>query len=116
MKERYIQKECKHHGKCKFILENRGAYRCTKCRSERVTKCRKKRKKDLVEYKGGKCELCGYNKCIAAMDFHHLDPTKKDFGLSMRGLTRDFDAMKKEADKCMLLCANCHREIHAKEG
>lgn len=116
MKERYIQKECKHHGKCKFILENRGAYRCTKCRSERVSKCRRKRKAVLVEYKGGKCELCGYNKCIAALEFHHKDHTKKEFGLAKSGITRSLEATKKEVDKCMLVCSNCHKEIHSEEG
>ena len=66
-----------------------------------------------VEYKGGKCINCGYKKDIAALDFHHVDETKKDFGLSQRGLTRSWDRIKKELDKCILVCANCHREIHS---
>lgn len=72
---------------------------------------RKKIKIQLVEYKGGKCENCGYNKCLDALDFHHRDPNKKDFGIG--GKTKSIDKMKKEADKCVLVCANCHREIHA---
>lgn len=111
-KERYIIKNCKHHGEAKFILENRGYYRCTKCRMDAVSRKRKKLKKDLVEYKGGKCEKCGYDQCVAAMDFHHKDPKEKDFGLSSNGNTQSWEKLTKEADKCLLLCANCHRELH----
>jgi len=66
-----------------------------------------------VEYKGGKCESCGYNKCIDALDFHHVNEKEKEFGLSQSGLTRSWERTKKESDKCVLVCANCHREIHA---
>jgi DNA-binding protein Fis len=111
-KDRYIIRNCKHHGDVKFILENRGYYRCTKCRMDAVSRKRKQLKRDLVEYKGGKCEKCGYNKCVAAMDFHHKDPKEKDFGLSGNGNTQSWKKLKKEADKCLLLCANCHRELH----
>ena len=110
---KYIEKECKRHGTCKYVLEGRGAYRCTKCRSDSVGKRRKKLKASLVEYKGGKCERCGYNKCVEALDFHHLDPSIKEYGLSHKGLTRSLEKLKEEADKCILVCANCHREIHA---
>ena len=111
-KARYIIRNCKHHGDVKFILENRGYYRCTKCRMDAVSRKRKKLKKDLVEYKGGKCEKCGYNKCIAAMDFHHINPKEKDFAVSKNGHTKSWEKLKKEADKCILVCANCHRELH----
>ena len=67
-----------------------------------------------VEYKGGKCERCGYSRCIEAFDFHHADPAKKDFGISNKGYTRSWKRVKSELDKCIMLCANCHREIHAK--
>ncbi len=67
----------------------------------------------LVQYKGGKCRLCKYNKCHWAFDLHHVNGKTKDFGLSARGLTRSWEKLKKEADKCILVCANCHREIHA---
>ena len=110
---KYIEKECKKHGLCKYVLEGRGAYRCTKCRCEAVGARRKKLKLLLVEYKGNKCERCGYDKCVDALDFHHLDPLQKEFGLSHKGLTRSIDKLKAEADKCILVCANCHREIHA---
>ena len=75
-----------------------------------VIKRRKANKKFLVEYKGGKCERCGYNKCIGALEFHHLDPSTKSFSLT--GNTFGIERQKKEADKCILVCANCHREIH----
>ena len=68
----------------------------------------------LVEYKGGKCEVCGYNKCVAALEFHHPDPTVKEGGII--GTTASLDRQKEEADKCNLLCANCHREAHHHDG
>ena len=67
----------------------------------------------LIEYKGGQCILCGYSKCIDALDLHHKDASQKDFGISSGGLTRSWERVKAEADKCVLLCANCHREVHA---
>lgn len=65
-----------------------------------------------IAYKGGKCEHCGYCKCDKALEFHHRDPSEKDFGISYKGETRSFDRIKVELDKCILLCANCHREEH----
>ncbi|MFA5132698.1 MAG: HNH endonuclease signature motif containing protein [Candidatus Paceibacterota bacterium] len=68
-------------------------------------------KEMAVEYKGGKCEICGYNKCIGALVFHHKDPLNKKFSWHhMR--KRSLETMKEELDKCQLLCANCHSEIH----
>ena len=78
-----------------------------------VSRRRKKLRSTACEYKGGKCSLCGYDRCQEALDFHHKDPSKKSFGLSARGLTRSWDKIKEEIDKCILICANCHREIHA---
>lgn len=80
-------------------------------RNEAVVNWRKRTKIKLIEYKGGKCECCGYSKCIEALEFHHLDPSKKDFQIS--GTSKSFEILKNEADKCILVCANCHREIHA---
>lgn len=78
-----------------------------------VTKRRKKLKQLSVQYKGEKCTFCGYSKYIGALDLHHVDPENKDFSLSVRGLTRSWDKIKEELEKCILVCANCHREIHA---
>jgi len=72
------------------------------------------RKEQALEYMGNCCKKCGYDKCKSALEFHHLDETKKDFGISQDGNTRTWDQVKKELDKCVLLCANCHREIHAR--
>jgi len=78
-----------------------------------VTKRRKILKQKAVEYKGGKCQICGYNKFVAALEFHHLNETKKSFGISVDGSTRSWDRIRKEIEKCILVCANCHRAIHA---
>jgi hypothetical protein len=78
-----------------------------------VTKRRRRLKELAVQYKGGKCILCGYSRCIWALDFHHIDESQKEFSLSVRGLTRSWDKIKQEVEKCALVCANCHREIHA---
>lgn len=75
-----------------------------------------KRKMELIEYKGGKCEICGYNKNIAALQFHHINPDEKEFKLDVRKLSNNkMENIYKEVDKCMLLCANCHSEIHHKD-
>jgi predicted HNH restriction endonuclease len=66
----------------------------------------------MVEYKGGSCVKCGYKKCIGALEFHHIDPSKKDFTLSHLKSSKFDDKIKNELDKCILVCANCHREIH----
>lgn len=75
-------------------------------------------KEFAVEYKGGKCEKCGYSKCLSALEFHHKDPSEKDFSISQmiswKGYTsKSKELMKKELDKCALLCSNCHREVHS---
>ena len=65
-----------------------------------------------IDYKGGRCQLCGYNRCPEALEFHHLETSGKDFGISDKGYTRSWKKIKEELDKCILLCANCHREVH----
>lgn len=71
-------------------------------------------KHQLILYKGGKCEKCGYNNCEGALQFHHIDPSKKEFILSEFEVTKfcSLDDLKREVDKCQLLCANCHAEVH----
>lgn len=77
-----------------------------------VTKYRRRLKWKLIEYKGGKCERCGYNKRVArAYDFHHRNPEEKDFSISS-SLSLSFEKLKVEVDKCDLLCRNCHAEVH----
>ena len=65
-----------------------------------------------IEYKGGKCMICGYDKCNKALEFHHIDSGRKDFGISAKGYTRSWQKVKSELEKCILICANCHRELH----
>ena len=73
---------------------------------------RRNAKEKLVKYKGGKCEICGYDKCVEALEFHHKNPEEKDFSISSYAVL-SFKKLKEEADKCILVCANCHREIHS---
>ena len=111
--EKIIIKECKKHGLTEYVLRNDGRYRCKKCSVEAVQRRREKLKLLAVEYKGGKCEVCGYKKGVNALEFHHIEKKKKEFGVGENGYTRSIEAIKKELDKCILVCSNCHREIHA---
>jgi hypothetical protein len=76
-----------------------------------VAKCRRTIKLKAIEYKGGKCVCCGYDKYPGVLDFHHLDQGVKEFSIGARGYTRSWEKIKTELDKCILVCANCHREI-----
>jgi len=108
--ENVIIKECPLHGLTKFVLRKNNRYQCRKCSSMAVIKRRRKVKEELVKYKGNKCEICEYEKCIEALDFHHIDENEKEFTISM--VSRSLSILKNEVDKCKLVCANCHREIH----
>jgi len=77
-----------------------------------VDKRRKMIKRKAVAFFGGEC-FCGYNKCDKVLEFHHLNPGEKDFNLSLRGHSRSWERVKEELIKCIMVCANCHREIHA---
>lgn len=70
-------------------------------------------KEEFINYKGGKCSICGYSKCYSALEFHHLNPSEKDFTIAQNSSYKNMKILKKELDKCILVCANCHREIHA---
>jgi hypothetical protein len=70
-------------------------------------------KKKCIEYKGGKCEKCGYSKCLRALVFHHKDPKQKDFPIGGNHC-RAWKFVESELDKCSLLCSNCHAEAHDK--
>jgi hypothetical protein len=108
-------KFCKKCGK-KLSYNNKSGF-CKKCKppaktkSECVTDYRRKRKKVLIDLKGGKCEICGYNKSIWALHFHHLDNEKKDFKISSSN-PRKIEKDIQEVEKCILVCANCHAELH----
>ncbi len=81
-----------------------------------VYKRRKKIRQMAVNYKGGQCRICGYKRCIDALEFHHTNSSGKDFSISEGGYTRSWIRVKEELDKCILLCANCHRESHAQSA
>ena len=82
---------------------------------EAVRKRRKKVRQMSIEYKGGKCQVCGYDKYDEALEFHHICSSEKNFGISYKGYTRSWKRVKEELAKCVMLCANCHREVHAKK-
>ena len=72
---------------------------------------RKKKKRWCVEHAGGACKICGYNKCVNALEFHHRDPSEKSFSIGTSG-GKSYSSLTEEMKKCDLVCANCHREIH----
>ena len=76
-----------------------------------VAKRRRKIKTMALEYKGGKCQICGYKKYPGALELHHINKAEKSFGIGDKGYTRSWEKVKAELDKCVLLCANCHREV-----
>jgi hypothetical protein len=102
---------CPAHGEVEFAIEGRGYYRCKRCRSEAVTKRRRKVKAILVAELGGRCSLCGYERYFGALAFHHLDPREKRLHVSADGNGLALDVLRSEARKCVLLCANCHAEV-----
>jgi hypothetical protein len=106
-----VERECRRHGLTRFGLEGRGYYRCLLCRQERVSEWRRRVKRKLISEAGGRCMLCGYAACAAALQFHHVDPAQKAFALSHDGVARNLQLARAEAAKCVLLCANCHAEV-----
>ena len=76
-----------------------------------VKNTRARLKERAVYVMGGKCVCCGYNRCITALEFHHLNPEEKDFTLGQNA-NLGWDKICAELPKCVLVCANCHREIH----
>lgn len=82
---------------------------------EAVAKRRKKIRLKAIEHLGGKCIKCGYKKYPEVLEFHHRDPSKKDFNVSSKGHCRSWQRVEKEIEKCDLLCANCHREVHVEQ-
>ncbi|MAH03611.1 hypothetical protein CMI39_02380 [Candidatus Pacearchaeota archaeon] len=77
-----------------------------------VTKRRRKIRLKAINFVGGKCIKCGYNKYPEVLEFHHIDSSKKDFNVSSKGHCRSWKRVSEEIKKCNLFCANCHREIH----
>jgi transposase-like protein len=108
-----ITAACDRHGTTRFGPRQGGGFRCLACRSEAVVARRRRVKAILVAEAGGRCLLCGYDKSVAALQFHHLDRATKAFHISRSGVTRSLARARAEAAKCVLLCANCHAEVEA---
>lgn len=102
---------CERHGPTRFVLRDGGTYRCARCRVEAVARRRRQVRAKIVQEAGGACACCGYDAYLGALQFHHVDPSEKEFGLSGRGITRSLERLREEAKKCVLLCANCHAEV-----
>jgi len=84
---------------------------CSKCNNDNRYSIIKQHKITLLNELGNRCSKCGYNKNTSALEFHHTEPEHKDFHIS-RANTTNLNKLRKEIDKCILLCANCHREEH----
>lgn len=110
---REVVSGCRRHGSTAYVREGSGYYRCKRCRTERVSQRRRTIKRKLVEEAGGKCLICGYDRCQQVLQFHHLDPSTKRFHLAQQGVTRSLAKSRAEARKCVLLCSNCHGEVEA---
>ena len=119
------KKEFEHKRKRKQCIECTPLRKRFNSEEEKLTALRKRRVKSVqkrrhklkylaIKYKGEKCSICNYNKCKDALEFHHINPNEKDFSISEKGITRSWEIIKKELDKCILVCSNCHREIHSK--
>ena len=96
----------------KYCYECSPSYIDRQSRVDSINTLRKAMKKKAIELKGGKCERCGYNKCMAALQFHHRNPEEKKFGLASGGKLHSWEDYLEEVNKCILLCANCHAEEH----
>jgi hypothetical protein len=109
-----IIRECKIHGLTEFYVRTSPKqlkYECKICRKSSVRKQAVKQKLQMMKYKGNCCSICGYNKNITALEFHHIDPKTKSFELSYHS-AKNWEEIKTELDKCIIVCSNCHKEIH----
>jgi DNA-binding CsgD family transcriptional regulator len=88
-------------------------FRCRRCVSEATSRARRRLKAKLAAEFGGRCAICGYDTCLRALEFHHVDPSQKAFAIGVEGVTRSLEALRAEAAKCVLLCRNCHAEVEA---
>ena len=110
-------RRCPRHGITEFAHYSAGRkrgyrWRCKRCIGEAVTRRLQRIKRMLVDEAGGRCAVCGYDRCIINLHFHHVDPTKKSFAMTV-AMGKSIATFRAEAKKCVLVCANCHGEIEA---
>ena len=113
-------RECPRHGMAEYHRYRAGRkngvqrYRwiCKRCLGEAVTRRKQKLKRMLVDEAGGMCAVCGYDRCVINLHFHHVYPSQKSFPMTM-ALGKSIATFRAEASKCVLVCANCHGEIEA---
>ncbi len=103
--------------KCDLVCANRHRLRhATRDRSsaiDAVIQARREKKERAIAFMGGVCFGCGRDGSPSLFEFHHKNAREKDFGISEDGISRNWDAIVAELAKCVMLCANCHREVHA---
>lgn len=99
---------CETHGYTEFTYSSRFKIKCIKCSSKIKSLRKSKNRQELLKEFGAKCSNCSYNKCDSALQFHHIDPSNKEFEISESAYS--LEKLKAEAKKCVLLCANCHAE------
>jgi hypothetical protein len=105
----YLCKECGETDESKFYAKRKD--QCTSCHSKMTNERHKNTRQAGIDFLGGKCSVCGYNKCSKALEFHHVDASVKDSNFrTNRGWS--VKRLLKELENCVLLCANCHREEH----
>jgi hypothetical protein len=109
-------RQCRQHGLAEFAFYGSGRgrrrWRCKRCVGEAVTRRKQKVRRLLIAEAGGCCALCGYDRCVISLVFHHVDRTTKSFQLSS-ATTKSLATYREELRKCVLLCANCHGEVEA---
>ncbi len=102
---------CERCGK-KYLYKRHSHMSRFMCSSCSANKKRLTKRYQIISERGGKCERCGYSKCLSALEFHHNNASEKEMLV-----TGNFsmERLRGEAKKCTLLCANCHREEHDKQ-
>lgn len=112
---RDVQTVCRRHGPGPHRWFGRGGdrrLRCRRCMREAVTRRHREIRSILVAEAGGRCAVCGYDRCGLNLHFHHVDRSLKSFDMST-GRGKGLASYREEARKCVLVCANCHGEIEA---
>ena len=112
-------RECKHHGLTEYYYITKRCFLCKKNdknknkskENEQKQIKRNTKTQQIVDYMGGCCIVCGYNKSNYAMECHHTDPTQKEHTISQLKYKK-WETILKEIEKCVLVCSNCHRDIH----